>query len=302
VGDEGFVPLFEGPVIGFDSRMTSEPGQSSIHLRALDDTILLRRKKADAKSWPGKKVSEVVKAIFHELDSVDQQALRIEETKEAVDDRTEIMARGNLFDTLIELADLTRRIVYLAPGPEPNKCIAAFKARSDKKSVLPALVLLGRDRNIDAFEVSSDSILASTVVGSALKIDDKAVLERTAQYRDENLMGDDPAIDPKDAADFVIDPYTASTPYVVDAITGKRSDLAHVLRAHGRVRVGCYAGVLSPDMLVPVSGTSKKLAGSYFILAVTHTLTRSEYTQDFEVERAGVSQPETRSGGIPVLF
>src|SRR5262249_21755114 len=150
-------------------------------------------------------------------------------------------------------------------------------------STLPPLVLLGRDRNIDAFEVSSDSVLASTVVGSTLKIGDKTVVERTAQYRDENLLGDEPPIDPKDAGEYAVQPHTASTPYLVDAVTGKRSELAHVLRAHGRVRSGCYAGVLSPDSRVTVAGTTEALSGSYYVLAVTHTLTRSEYTQDFEV-------------------
>src|SRR5262245_40312437 len=64
VGAGKFVPLFEGPLVGYDGRQSSQPSQSVIHLRALDDSILLTRKRSDSKNWQGKKVSEVVKQIY----------------------------------------------------------------------------------------------------------------------------------------------------------------------------------------------------------------------------------------------
>ena len=56
------------------------------------------------------------------------------------------------------------------------------------------------------------------------------------------------------------------------------------------------------DTLVPIDGTSDRLRGSYYIRAVTHTLTRSEYVQDFQVERPGVQPPPAKAGSAPPLI
>ena len=39
----GYVPLIDGPVVGYDSRMSSEPGQSAITLMVQDDSVYLNR-------------------------------------------------------------------------------------------------------------------------------------------------------------------------------------------------------------------------------------------------------------------
>jgi hypothetical protein len=303
VGDGEFVAIFEGPLVGFDSHMSSQPGQSSIHLRGFDDSILLTRARPNDKSWAKKTASDIVKDIYSGLEGIDgTNTSLIEATNESIGDRSEVMLRSNLFDMLIELADLTERLVYILPGSEPKKCIGAFKSRSKNDSKLPPLILLGPERNIEAFEVSSDTIVASTIFAATLNVSDKTIVERNASYTDEDLLGDDPPIDPKKAGEQLLDPYAASTPYVVDAATGKRSDLAHVLRGHGRVRSGCYSGVLLPDLRVGIGGATEKQRGSYYIRSVTHTLTRSEYTQDFEVEREGIAPSKMTPGSLPELF
>jgi hypothetical protein len=58
---------------------------------------------------------------------------------------------------------------------------------------------------------------------------------------------------------------------------------------------GCYSGVLVPYQLVTVRVGDSSLSGAYLVKKVTHTLSRSNYTQEFVLLRDG----ETELNGAP---
>ena len=60
--------------------------------------------------------------------------------------------------------------------------------------------------------------------------------------------------------------------------------------ATGNVREGCYRGVLRPYRTVNVIAGGTPYSGEYGITQVTHTLTRSNYTQSFRLTRNAQSE------------
>jgi hypothetical protein len=195
----------------------------------------------------------------------------------------------------LDLADLTGRIVYVAPSQTAGKSVGAFKTRETADSGLPALVLLGAGRNIEQFDVTDDAVVAASIVGATLSRGDKSVIERRASYMDAPALGDSFAVDSDQAATRRLDPRRAASAYLDDAVRDEAADAGYVVTGHGRVRGGGYPAVLQPDRVITVLGTGERRAGSYYVTDVTHVLGRSEYTQDFEVERNAVSAPASQT-------
>jgi phage protein D len=89
----------------------------------------------------------------------------------------------------------------------------------------------------------------------------------------------------------VTDPTTRAT------AAGRRASRA--TEATGSVRGGRYAGVLRPYQAVRVAGVKDTESGTYVVKQVTHTLTRSEYTQRFTLVRDAVSAPAGAAPAVP---
>jgi len=67
-------------------------------------------------------------------------------------------------------------------------------------------------------------------------------------------------------------------------------------RANGSLTGDCYGAALRPYRVVTARGVDGPLAGTYLITRVAHRLTRSTYTQTFELIRNATSNPAGRAG------
>ena len=66
IGKDDFVPLIDGPIVGFKSTMSSEPGRSSLRVCIQDDSVLLNREERVA-SFENKRDDEIAKKIFKSI-------------------------------------------------------------------------------------------------------------------------------------------------------------------------------------------------------------------------------------------
>ena len=66
VGGDSYIPLIDGPVVGYDSKMESEPGKSSITLLVQDDSVFLNRKDA-VMPFEKKKDHEIAERIYKDF-------------------------------------------------------------------------------------------------------------------------------------------------------------------------------------------------------------------------------------------
>ncbi|HEX9898503.1 MAG TPA: hypothetical protein VGC81_04725, partial [Candidatus Methylomirabilis sp.] len=69
------------------------------------------------------------------------------------------------------------------------------------------------------------------------------------------------------------------------AVAAEMEQAAYSFEASGSVQGDCYTGVLAPYRVVTVKGVNERLSGNYVLKQVTHTLTRSRYSQAFSLLR-----------------
>jgi hypothetical protein len=287
-GDSKFVPLIDGPVVSVDSTRSAQPGKSVITIVVHDDSALLNREvKVDVQE--GKNDSDLAQTIFSdnltgtpEIDDTGPQA-----------NQTTSAAAQNL-TPMQYLRDLVRRHpewhAYVLPGKNPGKSVGCFKKFPTDTDGLPEMVLLGADRNIAAFNVANKAQGPTAVRAASLPLDHSGPVTSSNNFRDATLMGDPPA-----AASGAPEATTQLPPGQSDRVDldemtkGAAANSAFCLEATGSIVPFCYPAALSPYRWVMVKISDSQFSTKYLITRVTHTLTRSMYTQSFSVKGNGVT-------------
>jgi hypothetical protein len=287
IGSNGFVPLIDGPVVGVDGALDAQPGRSLITLRVSDDGYYLLTQD-DNTQRSGDKDSDIADDIFSGADHISDTD--IEETGAIAADRpTSVMQRYTKMETLQLLAFRNGKHAFVLPGDSSDTSIGCFKEEdSDLDQDLPALVLLGHQRNIDTFSVTNNAQRPSNVQGSYIDIQTLDIRDATtANYAD--LLGDDQsALGDGDPGVVQASPGMLLGVDPDGALRGECLRRSYAFDAQGTIQQRFYEGVLLPYKLIAVQGIDS-LSGNYLIRSVKHTLTRSEYIQEFGLSRRGQS-------------
>ncbi|MGB5974226.1 MAG: hypothetical protein WBG38_12960, partial [Nodosilinea sp.] len=69
------------------------------------------------------------------------------------------------------------------------------------------------------------------------------------------------------------------------AVAAEAEQASYASQVTGTVLGHYYRGVLMPYQVVTVEGVNQRRSGDYLITQVTHTLTRTEYSQAFTLRR-----------------
>ncbi|MEW6417495.1 MAG: hypothetical protein AB1480_05160 [Nitrospirota bacterium] len=284
IGDRSFVPLIDGPIAGSDSPMHSEPGQSSITLNVHDDSTFLNREERISR-FENMLDHEVARQIFGEFEQI--ASTDIEDTPSPGSSLPPVVVqRGTAIQLLRSLARRQGKHVYILPGESPGQSIGCFKSFPVETDGLPPLILLGSERNIERLNVRNDAQRPSTVRASTLSITDKSVTTRTSRFGNLERLGEEDTFEREsDTATRIIPPYQGESIDLDQAVTAEAADLSFAFEVTGSVLNHCYRSVLSPYRLVCVRGANNRLSGNYLITRVTHTLTRSAYSQSFTLRR-----------------
>src|SRR5690606_6280853 len=175
---------------------------------------------------------------------------------------------------------------FVLPGPQPGQSIGVFRKLSTEPSDLPALVLLGADRNLRTFEVKNNAQRPGSVQAFSLRFSDKTVTQASAQYRDVELLGEQAALAHLTTpANRQLQPGSGGEREPRQAANAEAERSSYAYEATGDVMTDCYGGVLTPPAVVSVRGVNGRLSGNYIVKKATHRLTRSEYTQSFSLIR-----------------
>jgi hypothetical protein len=281
-----WIPLIDGPVIGFDDALSPEPSQSTVTIRVIDDSVYLWRSD-DTQRLTGDTDSDIARNIFQQMSAIADT--RIDKVAAGTSDRpSAIMQRGSLLETLHELAARHPLMhAWVAPGDSPGRSVGMFKQEDSRVNGLPPLVLLSKDRNIDSFSSNADQLRPANVTAYALDLTDLSASSSTANYGDQVASSDHPLLD--DVAELMVPPGYGYGVDPDELAQRYAAEYAEAFDARGVVRSRCYAGVLQPYKMVEVKSVNGLLSGNYVIRSVTHTLTRSEYSQEFSLLRRGQS-------------
>ena len=284
-GSGKFVALIDGPIVGSDQTMSSEPGQSTATLVVMDDSIFLNSDD-DFHLFVNKLDHEIAAQIYRDAEQIDETDIATD-TKAVPGGLLPFeFHKGTAMEVLRKIAKRQGMNAYVLPGNEPGASIGVFKRLPTKPDGLKPLILLGPDRNVASLTAKKDDQSPASVQAFAVSIADRAVNQATTTFRDVDLLGDKPAAASLAVAtkrllpagkDGKTDPKTAT-----EAAARK---LSFAFEASGSLIGECYKATLSPYRAVSVQGVESRLAGNYVIKKVTHKLTRYAYDQSFTLIR-----------------
>jgi hypothetical protein len=296
-GDGKFVPLIDGPVVGFDSARSAYPGKSVVTVVVHDDSALLNRE-AKVEVTSGKTDSDLARQIF--LGSPLGGVPDVDTTPQQPDPNGAAVRRGTPMQYLRELARRNHDFhAYVLPGKMPSQSIGCFKQFPRDTDGLPDMTLLGADRNIETFNVNNKAQNPCTVQAATLGIAHDTVKTSTASYRDATLMGDQSPDGDTNQATCLLPPGQSDRVDLDQATKGAATESGFSLEATGSIVPFCYPAVLSPYRCVMVKISDSRYSTKYLISQVTHTLTRSVYTQSFSMKGNGVTAAAGGSAGAP---
>lgn len=284
VGDQPFVPLFDGPVTGFDTQMNSEPGQSTLTLIAQDDTFFMNRIE-QVVAFDDLSDHEIARQVFTDFSQF-IHSFDIDDTPASGSALpAHVVQRGTAMDILRYLARRQGKHAYVLPDDNPGQSKGCFKAFPTRADGLPALVLLGSGRNIDSLQVRYCACKSADADASTLRITDKQVMSETSRSRDAELMGDETGEEGSDAAVQLLPPRQGESVDLRQAVTARAEAASYSYEVTGNILEDTYTGVLQPYKIVTVKAGNTPVSGDYLIGKATHTVTRGMYTQSFALKR-----------------
>lgn len=297
LGDSDFVPLIDGPVVGNDTERSAIPGKSMVTLVVHDDSALLNREE-EITPHEGTD-SDIARQLFQAANLGGTPDIDPAEAQPSNPSAT-VMQRGTKMQLLRSLARRHGDFhAYVLPGREPGQSIGCFKRLPTQTDGLPPLILIGEDRNLASFDLRHNARSAADVSAATLSIRDKTITTSRSSYRDARLIGDEPATGIAQPARRRLPPGQNDTVDLDSATAGAAADSGFSLEATGSVLPLCYTGVLAPYRMVEARISDSKYSAKYVIFKVTHTLTRSQYTQSFTVRGNATSSGESANAGGP---
>jgi hypothetical protein len=288
--DNQFYPLIDGPVVGIDSKMQFEPGQSNLTLVVRDDSFYLDENDEHF-SYDNKSDGQVVKEIFARFSQIN--SMQIDE--DLAEGEGSFRSNGTAMQVLRGLAEVHGKHVYVLPGEEPGQSIGCFKAfpgiNDRQTDSLPPLILLGSDANIRSLNLGRDIAQPEEAYASTVQISDKRVIPTAASYRDREPLGERSALpDGVEPSRRMLRPNPFMGRQMDRAVASRAQNSSYAFESSGSVIEGCYPGILQPYRLVSVKAGETPQSGAYVITHVTHTLTRSAYSQSFTLTRNAESE------------
>ncbi len=310
-----WIPLIDGPVVSWDAQMSGEPGQSTFTLIARDDTETLNQV-ARIATYEDTSDRDLIVQI---LTDAGFAAAMVEKIPPQPQDRPlKHIQRGTDIEMLRSIAEPYDLHVYALPAAVGTSKIFVTRLRLQGTPDVPTLILNGADRNVETFQARNDVSQATRFQFLPFDISTLAVGKDTLTTK---WSGDDKNVDKKvdahgktipaitrvgDTVQFlaakstvddlnklgtqILSPYISAFRDVIAVGSRAQQRASYTITASGAVRYGCYHGVLRAYDLVTVSGANAKLCTTYIVREVTHTMSRSEYRQDFTLMTNAVAK------------
>lgn len=288
IGEDPFVPLIDGPVVGHENSKSSSPGQSTLTIMVQDDSVYLNRN-ANIENLGDKPDHEVAAELFGTVDQI--AYTDIEDTPPPDGDISpDLVQHGTAINLLRRLAHCQGMHVYVLPGDKPGQSVACFKKFTTAEPELPDMILLGKDQNITGFNLSNNGQGATQARAFSFNISDKGAASGTSNSRNLELLGPQQSTEEDQAATSIERAGLCRRVPAERRAQARAERDAYTLQATGEILEGCYSGVLTPYQTVRVKAVNGRESGNYLIKKVTHTLDRSRYQQSFTLISNALSE------------
>ena len=296
---ENWAPLIDGPVVGNDTNMQHEPGQSEITLLVHDDSVYLNRQTSDEEVG-----SLTDKQIVEYLFGFAADQIKATEVVELANRRENQRRERNIDGMAIRLIRTMARHyhkhAYVLPGEERGQsigCLKDFPTEVDED--LPVMITIGEERNVNGFQAQHNAQQPATYVADSISLDDKGITSATSSFREAELMGSqEPYPDESQTGTRRLSQYADEDIDTQEAVQGQSNASLYAYEGNGSVKGSCYKGVLRPFKMVTIKAGRTQLSGNYVITKVVHQLGQDDYTQEFSVVRNATSDAEQNESSV----
>lgn len=287
VGNQPWVPLIDGPVVGHETSLHSEPGRSQVVLRVHDDSALLNLTEVVTIS-DGRSDSEIARQLFtsEQVSVVPETIAPLHAPADPLEGGT--VQRGTNANFLRRLAERNGLHAYVLPGAivgAPSRGFFCSFPDPTTSPALPPLVLLGAGRNVATFEIDNDSQAAGAYRVQSLSLGESGTFTGTGSFANETLLGGGIPDTPAPPASRLLPPTEAVGADADARALAQSIASSYTYAALGTVYPGRYAGILVPYQLITVQAGGTSLSGTYLLKRVRHAIGRSEHNQEFTVQR-----------------
>lgn len=294
-----FVPLIEGPVVGSETRMSSEPGKSTLTVEVHDDSAGMNRRER-VEVYEDQTADQLARRLFSDGGMASSE---VETAPPPSGGMAPVyVQRETDIQFLRRLARDLGFYAYVLPGEAAGSSVGAFKTLPVAPDGLPELVLLGSERNVMEMGVRFSATRPATATAHALSLSDLQTASATSTLGAVSFLGAEPPVPEGDAGLVLLPPGRDGAVDVERWTAGATERSAYAFEATGKVTFDGYAAVLSPYRVVTVRGIDGRLSGDWLVHAVTHTMTRSSYGQEFTLQRNARSAGSGGGGGLPSIF
>ncbi len=287
IGTAPFKPLIEGPIVGVDTAMDSRPGRSTATITVHDNTAWLNLE-SSASVDLALPHADIVRRLFTSLPpaatiSAFQPDIAIPGGGSAPASLGDQFAQlGTPMQKLRELARRNGCHVYALPAAEKGApSIGCFKGDPEGDPTLPPLVLLGASRNLAEVTATEDPESSAFTVLHTLRLSDQQVGSYTTQQSDQTLLGPRPAA-PAPATRQASPTVSGVVEDATAAATARDRLRNYPVKYQGRLIPGAYPDLLQPYQKVALHAGSAATSSTLLLTKVTHRLTPSMYTVEFE--------------------
>lgn len=282
VGEGGFVPLIDGPVVGQRFELHAEPDASRLVIVVHDDSVLLDREEKVV-VFENQPPARIVSALLEEPGLASRVSAQLPDAGAALE--RYIVQRGTNMQLLRVLARRYGMFVYVEPGEQPGQSVGVFESPGARDESLPEVVLLGEARNIGSFSAEFDALRPLAPKGAAVKAIDRQSISAQAGAADLPPLGEQ-AVHALVEAPATLLAHTREEQSDLDAATLAVANVSSwAYSARGEVDNDLYPAVLRPYRKLRVRGVGPQLSGDYLVARVSHHIDDSGYRQEFSLAR-----------------
>jgi len=296
---KSFVPLIDGPIVGYEIQMSSEPGESTVVIVVQDDSVFLN---LDDEIVKYEKMTDdlIVQQIFVNyslIPEIERQNFK----KSSINPPLDYVQRSTSIKVLKNLAKRQGMVTYVLPGQIPGKSIGCFCNLPTQPGNLASLILLGPERNIETFFVKHNALKTSKFEASSMQIANKQIKSSLSNMSKIPLLGDDLGSEStRELPTRRLPPYQDELVDLDNAVLAEAKYSSYSIQAEGKVLNSKYPDILRPYQVVSVYGVKPTVGGYFLIMGVTHNITPSQYNQSFRLLKNARTTGSLKSsiGGI----
>lgn len=301
IGTAEFKPLIDGPIVSVDTAMDSRPGRSLATIVVHDNSAWLNLE-SRATVATDRPDDAIARQLFTELPPGAtippfQPDIAIPDGGQSPPSLGERFAQlGTPMQKLRELARRNGCHVYVLPGARAGAAsIGCFKGDPQGNPTLAPLVVLGASRNLADVTATEDPERSAFTNVHTLRLGDQEIGSYTTQDSDQVLLGPRPAA--PTPASRQPPPSATSVSEDPRAAAAARDRLRNYpVRYTGRLLTGCYPDILQPYQKVALHAGAAATSSVLLLTKVTHRLTPSMYTVEFEGRGNSLAELQAAAG------